>query len=88
MAESLRYLYDNLKLFHADKIAGAPYGGAPLRLSGDERQLIADVLEYLNEQLEQRSRGGLAARGNSGRPRLPDAEVSDAALYQRERRKR
>jgi len=88
VAESLRYLRDNLRIFHNDKIAGAPYAGAPLWLSGDERQLLTAILEFLDEQLEQRKRDGEAARGSSGRPRLPDTEITEAAHYQRARRAR
>lgn len=83
--QTLRYLRDNLRIFVRDKIEDT-YAGAPIRLTGDERQLIADLLEFLEEQYEQRSKGGQAARGKSGRPRLPDDEISEAAKYQRERR--
>lgn len=81
----LRYLLDNLRIFLRDKI-DSTYGGAPMRLSGDERRLLRDILEYFEAQQEQRQRGGEAARGKSGRPREKGA--SKAALYQRERRAR
>jgi hypothetical protein len=87
MAEyALRYLRDHLRIFVRDRIDGAPYGGAPFRLSGDDRKLIRELLDYLEAQYEARQRGGEAARGKSGRPRLPDNEISPAAKYQRERR--
>lgn len=78
---------ENLKEVFGDKeLTFAARAGFRVQVTPELLALLRRTISRLEKQFERSSKAGQAARGRSGRPRIPDDELTPQGRWARKRR--